>query len=129
MTHGLETPYDRLGGADGLKRIVARFYRLMDTLPEFTALRAQHGFDLSQPQQALYDFLSGWLGGPALYFAAPGRQCVMSAHARLKIGAEEVRQWLECMELALDEIEPGCELKDHIMRALAGVAARMRNRP
>lgn len=128
MHHDLKTPYGQLGGADGVNGIVEKFYDLMDSLPEFAAVRAMHGSDLSRPQQALYEFLSGWLGGPAIYFDKPGRQCIMSAHSRFRIGAEEVRQWLSCMTLALDKAGVDGELNARITEALAKIAVRMRNR-
>ncbi len=44
--HPPATPYDRVGGAAGVRRLVARFYALMDTLPEAAAARAVHAADL-----------------------------------------------------------------------------------
>jgi len=123
----VKTPYDRLGGDDGVRSLVARFYHLMDSEPHFAVLRAVHGPDLSKPRQALYEFLSGWLGGPPLYFEKPGHRCIMSTHARLKIGPEEVRQWLSCMRQALGEFPLEQELRQKIMAALANFAGRMRN--
>lgn len=63
-----QTPYALLGGASGLRQVVDRFYALMDSSPDFTRLRRLHAADLSQARELLFEFLSGWLGGPPLYF-------------------------------------------------------------
>ena len=125
----VKTPYDRLGGDGGVRALVTRFYQLMDAEPNFAALRALHGADLSKPRQALYEFLSGWLGGPPLYFEKPGHRCIMSTHARIKIGPEAVRQWLSCMQQALGEFHLEHELRQKILAMLANLAGRMRNQP
>ena len=41
------TPYSRIGGEPAVRRLVARFYELMDTLPEAYGIRQQHQADLS----------------------------------------------------------------------------------
>ena len=55
------TPYDRIGGEAGLRRMTQRMYALMDTLPEAAAVRAQHPDTLEGSEQKLFEFLSGWL--------------------------------------------------------------------
>ena len=66
MTTPATTPYELLGGADGVRTLVERFYQLMDTLPEAARIRALHPADLHGSTDKLYKFLSGWLGGPPL---------------------------------------------------------------
>ena len=122
-----QTPYALLGGEEGLKAIVARFYALMDT-PEFARLRRLHGSDLSYARTMLFEFLSGWLGGPPLYFQRPERRCVMSAHRRFPIGPREVGEWLACMQRALEECGADKALGNRIGSALARLADGMRNR-
>ena len=66
------TAYAQLGGEDTLRRLVHRFYALMDTLPEAWELRQMHPEDLSGSEEKLFMYLSGWLGGPPLYEQANG---------------------------------------------------------
>src|ERR1041384_8161109 len=61
------TPYQRLGGDAKVRELVERFYDLMDFEPKYARLRAVHGSTLASAREKLYMFLSGWLGGPALY--------------------------------------------------------------
>ena len=42
-----DVSYQSAGGIEGLRRLVADFYRLMDELPEARALRQLHGESLT----------------------------------------------------------------------------------
>lgn len=122
------SPYQLLGGADGVRTLVERFYQRMDRDPRFAALRKLHQHDLSETSEFLFRFLSGWFGGPNLYFQGPEHRCVMSAHRNLAIGAQEVGQWLACMNEALRDANLGNDMTDRISTALSSFANRMRNK-
>jgi hemoglobin len=122
------TPYDLLGGADGLRTLVRRFYRLMDELPEAYAIRRLHPEDLSGSEDKLYMFLSGWLGGPPLYAQKHGHPRLRARHLPFPIGVAERDQWLMCMRLALAEQPLEAPLRDRLYAALADLANHMRNR-
>lgn len=98
------TPYEQLGGEAGVRALAHRFYEIMDELPEAADIRAMHASNLSQVQERLFEFLSGWLGGPPTYFQRADRPCIRSAHAAFAIGAAERDQWLLCMDRALREV-------------------------
>ena len=65
----LATPYNRLGGESAVRQLVQRFYELMDQLPEAHAIRRLHPESLSGSETMLFEYLSGWFGGPNLYIA------------------------------------------------------------
>jgi|WetSurMetagenome_2_1015567.scaffolds.fasta_scaffold1508591_1 hemoglobin len=123
-----ETPYESLGGAHGVQVLVKRFYEIMDHQSQFSEIRALHGADLSRPRQDLFEFLSGWLGGPPLYFEKGARRCIMSAHSAISIGATEVTQWVKCMEAALSETHITQDLRERIIDALSRFAGNMQNK-
>jgi truncated hemoglobin YjbI len=56
------TPYEQLGGDAGVRRLVERFYALMDSEPEFYGIRKLHPPTLEGSTDKLYLFLSGWMG-------------------------------------------------------------------
>ena len=58
------TPYQRIGGNTAIRKLVDRFYQLMDELPEAGSTRKIHPADLTESGNKLFDFLCGWLGGP-----------------------------------------------------------------
>ena len=99
-----DASFQAAGGVEGLRRLVADFYRMMDTLPEAATIRAMHPSDLSGSADKLHRFLCGWLGGPKLYREKYGSIHIPSAHAHLAIGERERDAWLLCMERALSLI-------------------------
>lgn len=96
-----QTAYDLIGGAVGLRHLVDIFYDTMDSDPAAAGIRAMHGADLGPMREKLFEWLSGWLGGPPLYMQRPDRACMMSAHSPYAIGTDERDQWLACMRHAL----------------------------
>lgn len=121
------TPYEALGGADGLRRLVDRFYGLMDELPEAYAVRQLHPEDLSGSAQSLFEFLSGWLGGPPLYTQKNGHPRLRMRHLPYRIGQRERDEWMLCMREALMEQVPDTHLRDALLRAFDGMADHMLN--
>jgi hemoglobin len=101
----------------------------MDQDHRFAAVRAVHETDLSRARQSLFEFLSGWLGGPPLYFERSGHRCVMSAHARFPIGLNEASQWLGCMNQAMVDCKVDKDLRGRLNTAFAAMANGMRNKP
>ncbi len=128
MTPDQTTPYLRLGGEANLRRLVHRFYELMDTLPEAWDIRRMHPEDLSDSEEKLFMFLSGWLGGPPLYEQAKGHPRLRARHLPFTITSVERDQWLMCMRQALDEVLPDSPLRPGLWAAIEGLADHMRNR-
>ncbi|MGE0367293.1 MAG: group II truncated hemoglobin [Phycisphaerales bacterium] len=113
-----DASFQAAGGIEGLRRLVADFYRMMDTLPEAATIRAMHPSDLSGSADKLHRFLCGWLGGPKLYREKYGSIHIPSAHAHLAIGEHERDAWLLCMERALARQDYPQEFRDYLLRAL-----------
>ena len=123
-----ETPYQRLGGEAKLRALVERFYRLMDTEPEFFGIRKLHPESLTGSTDKLFMFLSGWLGGPPLYVDRFGHPFLRARHLPFAIGESERDQWLACMTRALAEEDVDPELGRFLQGALVRTADHMRNR-
>jgi hemoglobin len=123
------TPYEQIGGATGLQAVTAKFYHLMDTQPNYKALRAVHGPDLSRAQERLFWFLSGWLGGPALYIEKVGHPMLRARHLPFPIGEIERDQWVTCMyeAMMLEGIEE--TTRDTLAPHFYKTADWMRNKP
>jgi hemoglobin len=123
-----ETPYERLGGEAKLRALVERFYRLMDTEPEFFGVRKLHPENLASSTDKLFMFLSGWLGGPPLYVEKLGHPFLRARHLPFPIGTSERDQWMTCMTRAMDEEGVDPELQKFLTGALLRTADHMRNR-
>ncbi|MDA9840837.1 group II truncated hemoglobin [Rubripirellula sp.] len=122
------TTYERLGGEEGLRRLVDRFYDLMAELPETRGILSLHPRDLTDSRTKLFKFLSGLFGGPSLYIQEYGHPMLRARHLPFPIGVSERDQWLLCMNRAIDELvadtELGLKLKENFFRT----ADHMRNR-
>lgn len=126
----MENPhYQRLGGAEGIRALVDRFYDLMDSRPELAELRAMHAKSLRVSREKLFEFLSGWTGGPGLYEEKYGHPRLRMRHMPFAINNNIRDQWMDCMRQALAETVADEALRDELERALAKVADFMRNRP
>jgi hemoglobin len=120
--------YDQVGGADGVRRLVDRFYDLMDSAPEAANVRALHAASLKVSREKLYLFLTGWLGGPQLYIEKHGHPMLRARHLPFAIAERERDEWLWCMERALAEHEMDDALREFLTQRLRQVADHMRNR-
>lgn len=123
------TPYERLGGESALHRLVDRFYDIMDTEPEAYVIRKLHPADLAGSRQKLFEFLSGWLGGPALYEQRHGHPRLRARHLPFAIGAAERDAWTACMDQAMRDVGVEDALREELHAALFRTADFMRNRP
>ena len=124
------THYDRLGGDAGVRRLVDRFYDLMDSAPEAVHVRALHAASLKASREKLYLFLTGWTGGPPLYVAQRGHPRLRMRHFPFAIGARERDEWLWCMDRALDEQHDMPEpAREFLRQRFHAIADHMRNRP
>ncbi|MDX9730770.1 MAG: group II truncated hemoglobin [Bdellovibrionales bacterium] len=120
--------YQELGGAEGVESLVREFYRQMDTLPEVAGIRAMHPENLETSIEKLYFFLSGWLGGPQLYWEKYGHPRLRMRHMPFAIGHSESDQWLLCMERALAVRQVPTAHAVFLMDALRKVSLHMINR-
>jgi hemoglobin len=122
------TPYEMLGGEPGLRRLTERFYALMDTLPEAWGIRRLHPESLAGSERKLFEFLSGWLGGPDLYVRRHGHPRLRARHLSFPIASQERDEWMLCMRMACAEVIPDEALRAKLLEAFAGLADHMRNR-
>jgi hemoglobin len=129
MTGTSTTHYERIGGAAGIRRLVDRFYDIMDTAPEAATIRALHAASLKASREKLFLYLTGWTGGPPLYVERYGNPMLRARHLPFPVGARERDEWLWCMERSLDEHDMPDDLREHLRDRLRALADHMRNRP
>ncbi|MBP7549529.1 MAG: group II truncated hemoglobin [Gemmatimonadaceae bacterium] len=121
------TPYDQLGGTDGIRALVDRFYDLMDSSPEAEGIRRLHAPSLKRSREKLHEYLTGWTGGPPLYESKYGHPRLRARHLPFAIGAKERDQWLWCMDRAMAEHPMPEEIRAFLRTRLHQLADHMRN--
>ena len=124
-----QTAYQLIGGQATLAALCDRFYELMDTVPQFAALRALHPADLQSSRDKLFLFLSGWLGGPDLYVQNVGPPMLRRRHQPFAIGVRERDEWVACMFLAMEDVGIEPALRQRLLESFFDTADLMRNRP
>lgn len=122
------TPYERLGGAAGIRRLVQRFYALMDELPEAYTVRRMHPEDLKGSEDNLFDFLSGWFGGPSLFIEKKGHPRLRMRHSPYAVGLAQRDEWMLCMTQALTEQVADEPFRTKLIDTFAQMADHMVNR-
>ncbi len=120
--------YDRIGGEAGVRRFTRRFYELMDSVPEAAACRAIHSPSLAGAEQKLFEYLSGWLGGPQLFVERHGAPMLRRRHLAAAIGPDETAGWLLCFRRALVDTIEDEDIRAAILPQIEMLARHMQNR-
>ncbi|MDE1157951.1 MAG: group II truncated hemoglobin [Neorhizobium sp.] len=128
MTDDTITLYEAIGGDETIHRLCHRFYELMDTLPQAARCRAIHPASLAGSEAKLYDYLTGYLGGPPVYVEKYGHPRLRSRHFGAAIGPAERDEWMLCFRRAMDETIDNPKLRDIIWPPVERLAFHMQNR-
>jgi hemoglobin len=128
MDESQHSLYELIGGETGVRKLVDRFYDLMDSSPEAVRVRSIHPQSLNQSREKLFMFLSGWAGGPALYMERFGHPRLRQRHMPFPIGKAERDEWLWCMNKALDESPFEAQVIEYIKGRFIEIANSMQNR-
>ena len=123
----MQTHYERIGGEEAVRRLVDRFYDLMDSKPEVAGIRDLHAKNLKASREKLFLFLSGWLGGPQLYIEKFGHPRLRQRHLPFAIGESERDQWMNCMNQAMQDVGLEQGLREELQRAFWKTSDFMRN--
>lgn len=94
---------DELGGEAALRRLVNRFYDLVESDPQGARLLSLHfrGHGITHVREEQVAFLSGFLGGRRLYEERHGHADVRQMHAHVPIRVGDAEDWLALMDRAI----------------------------
>ena len=118
-----------MGGDAGIRRLVDRFYDLVDSAPEAATIRRLHASSLKASRDKLHLYLMMWTGGPQTYVERNGHPRLRARHLPFSISSRERDEWLWCMDRALDEQEMPADLRESLREKLHALADHMRNTP
>lgn len=124
MSGDNRTPYEMIGGAETLARLVDIFYDHVKQHPDLAPLFPD---DFTEVKERQYQFLTQFLGGPTLYSDVHGHPMLRARHMRFPIGATQAEAWLSCMQKAMDQTGLDGEIRDHIFDRLRLTAYHMVN--
>jgi hemoglobin len=129
MQQQARTHYAILGGEAGVRRLVDRFYDIMDAEPAAATIRGLHAASLKASREKLFLFLTGWTGGPPVYVERYGHPRLRMRHLPFSIGVVERDEWIWCMERALAEHDLEPADREFLLDRFRALADHMRNRP
>lgn len=118
------SPYDAIGGAATLRRLVDAFY---DRVAQHPNLRPLFPDDFSAVKEKQYEFLTQFLGGPALYSQKHGPAMMRARHLRFPIDQQRAHDWLSCMRGAMDDIGLTGPARDWVFQRLTQTALHFVN--
>lgn len=121
-----DSPYEQIGGDDTVRRLTWRFYDIVEA--SSPVLVAMLPADTSTTRQKLYEFLSGWMGGPPLYWQRHGHPALRMRHAPFPIDETAALEWSRCMHEAIDEEIDDSVAADFLKQELGRAARQLRNR-
>jgi hemoglobin len=122
------TFFEALGGIETIRKLVERFYDIMDSDPKAADIRAMHKADLTGAREKLFMYLTGWTGGPQLYIERYGHPMLRARHLPFSIGETERDQWMYCIIRAMHDIGIEEKVMIRLAETLWDVADHMRNK-
>jgi len=122
------TPFDLVGGEQNVRKLVDRFYDLMDEDPDYFGIRQLHPASLAGSREKLFKFLMGWLGGPPLYEQEYGHPRLRARHLPYAIASAERDQWMACMIRAMADVDLEESLRKRLTQSFFQTADWMRNK-
>ena len=120
----MTTPYETIGGAETVAKLVDAFYPRVQAHPELAPLFPA---DITAVRDRQYLFLTQFLGGPPLFSEQHGHPMLRARHAPHRITPAGARAWLGCMEAAMDDIGLTGDMRDFIFQRLTTTAHHMVN--
>ncbi|WP_110113387.1 globin [Bacillus sp. CGMCC 1.16541] len=126
MTEKLYTPYDELGGEHTISKLVDAFYRRVEQHPDLAPIFPN---DFTETARKQKQFLTQYLGGPALYTEEHGHPMLRARHLPFEITPTRAKAWLTCMYEAMDDVNLKGEVRDDFYRRLVLTAQHMINTP
>ena len=122
----MQTPFELLGGADAIRRLVDAFYPRVQADPDLAPIFPA---DITPVRDKQYLFLTQFLGGPPLYSEQYGHPMLRARHLQHPVTPRRREAWLRCMVAAMDEVGISGDVRDFVYGRLVQVADHMVNRP
>lgn len=95
--------FDEIGGDEVVRRLTDAFYDAIEA--DSPKLRAMLPASTQVSRQKLYEFLSGWMGGPPIYWERRGHPALRMRHSPFPIDPEAADQWAACMRQAIADCQ------------------------
>lgn len=121
------TPFEAIGGEEGISLLVDTFY--YNYVAKHPDLSLVFPDDLTETARKQKQFFTQFLGGPPLYSEEHGPPMLRRRHLPFVITNERKEAWLACMEKAMDEVKLEGPIREYFFERLSMAAQHMVNHP
>jgi hemoglobin len=119
------SPFESIG-EDTLHLLVDTFYGLVAQHPDLAPIFPNQFTEIARKQK---QFLTQYLGGPALYTEEHGHPMMRARHLPFQVTPTRAKAWLSCMTQAMDKIGLTGPIRDEFYSRLHLTAQHMVNTP
>jgi hemoglobin len=119
------TPYEAIGEGT-LHQLIDTFYGLVAQHPDLAPIFPNEFKEIARKQK---QFLTQYLGGPALYTEEHGHPMMRARHLPFPVTPKRAKAWLACMTKAMDEVGLQGPVRDDFYSRLYLTAQHMINTP
>ena len=86
-----------------------------------------HGEDMTLIREKLYEFFSGWLGGPQLFVEKYGHPQLRARHMPFAVNVQVRNEWIACFAQAMSELDIDKVLAEPVLIQVFAMADWCRN--
>lgn len=119
-----KTPYELIGGAPTVAKLVDAFYTRVAKHPDLKPIFPE---DLTETREKQYAFLTQFFGGPPLFSQLYGPPMLRRRHLPHEITPHRAESWLACLREAMDEAEITGPIREFLYHRLSVTAHHMVN--
>jgi hemoglobin len=127
QTTNEDTLYARIGGEAGVRQLVTLFSDNMEVSAEAKHVLSLHPADLTSSRLKLFQYFSGWFGGPPLYTDLYGHPRLRARHIHVPVTIADRDAWLKCLYLALETMSLPSDVHQDLLEKIVPMADHMRN--
>ena len=120
------TPFEAIGGEQGIAALVDTFYSYVSKHPDLSPIFPD---DLTETARKQKQFLTQYLGGPNLYTEEHGHPMLRARHLPFEITPKRAKAWLACMEQAMEDTGVQGQIREFVFERLTLTAQHMVNTP
>ena len=112
----MESLFEKFEGQYQVQQLAEEFYDVMDRDEKAKELRNLHPDNLFFTKKILYRFLVHWSGGPEIFNAELTNSTWLELrHRNVELNELHRKQWLYCMEIAMQNLEFKAELIEEVL--------------
>ena len=122
----MATLFEKFDSQYQIQQLAEEFYDVMDREPAAQELRKLHPDNLFFTKKILYRFLVHWSGGPEIFNAElVNSHWLELRHRNVELNELHKRQWLFCMETAMQNLRFKDDLKKEVLARFSSLINSM----